>query len=573
MEYPHMPTIAAAQGEQRPNYELLASTVKSLGIETVFGLMSDDTADFAVTIDAMGVRFVGARHENNAIAMAEGYSYATGRLGVALVGRGPATANGLHGSVYALRTGSSVLIIYGEAPIGSPKNLPVGPDYKAFNALGVLSAAGLKTFRPTNAAGACATLVDAARAAMQGEAVALLLPVDFQLALVDAASQPTNLMPPAAAAVPQAPPAQAIDAAARLLAGSKRPLIIAGLGAHFSGAGGAIELLAERVGALLSTSVRGKDLFRKSPLNIGVVGSFSHSLGRRYIEQADCVVVFGASMNVFTMSFGTSLPAVPVIHVDVDRSHIGRWRTVEMGLVGDAKQVAELLTAALPERSSEDKPFHAKEVRQQIAQFDMSGEFQPAHTARTLDPRALGIELDRLLPPDRSLVFDGGNFLGVVPYLSVLDPGRFKFTTDFASIGMSFGTAIGVAAGRPESTTVLVIGDGGFMMTINELETVAREDIPIVIIVMNDCAYGAELHFLRMHQLPVEKSLFPDVDLAPIAQGFGFETATIRTLDELRAIAPMLSNPQGPILLDCKINAEIAAPFMSEVAEFERAHH
>ena len=182
-----MPTIAAAQGEQRPNYELLASTVKSLGIETVFGLMSDDTADFAVTIDAMGVRFVGARHENNAIAMAEGYSYATGRLGVALVGRGPATANGLHGSVYALRTGSSVLIIYGEAPIGSPKNLPVGPDYKAFNALGVLSAAGLKTFRPTNAAGACATLVDAARAAMQGEAVALLLPVDFQLALVDAA--------------------------------------------------------------------------------------------------------------------------------------------------------------------------------------------------------------------------------------------------------------------------------------------------------------------------------------------------------------------------------------------------
>ncbi|MCH9671667.1 MAG: thiamine pyrophosphate-binding protein [Gammaproteobacteria bacterium] len=567
-----MSTNAAMQGEQRPNYELLASTVKSLGIETVFGLMSDDTADFAVTLDAMGVRFVGARHENNAIAMAEGYSYTTGRLGVALVGRGPATANGLHGSVYALRTGSSVLIMYGEASIGTPKNLPVGPDYKAFNALGVLSAAGLKTYRPTNAPGACATLVDAARAAMQGEAVALLLPVDFQLALVDAASQPVDLAPLAAAPLPEAPPAQAIDAAAQLLAQSKRPLIVAGLGAHFSGAGEAIERLAEHIGALLATSARGKDLFRESPLNLGIVGSFSHSLGRRYIDQADCVIVFGASMNVFTMSFGTSLPDVPVIHVDADRSHIGRWRTVEMGLVGDAKEVAELLTQTVPERTDSDKPFHADAIRQQIAEFDMSGEFQSAHTARTLDPRALGMELDKLLPPDRSFVFDGGNFLGVVPYLSVLDPGRFKFTTDFASIGMSFGTAIGVAAGRPESTTVLVIGDGGFMMTITELETVAREDIPIVVIVMNDCAYGAELHFLRAHQLPVEKSLFPDVDLAPIAEGFGFETATVRTLDELKAIAPMLSNPQGPILVDCKINAEVAAPFMSEFAEFERAH-
>ena len=77
---------------------------------------------------------------------------------------------------------------------------------------------------------------------------------------------------------------------------------------------------------------------------------------------------------------------------------------------------------------------------------------------------------------------------------------------------------------------MLVIGDGGFLMTMGELETVVREDLPLVIVLMNDCAYGAELHFLKMRDLPVAKSVFPDVDYAPIAEAFGFQAATVRTL-------------------------------------------
>jgi thiamine pyrophosphate-dependent acetolactate synthase large subunit-like protein len=116
---------------------------------------------------------------------------------------------------------------------------------------------------------------------------------------------------------------------------------------------------------------------------------------------------------------------------------------------------------------------------------------------------------------------------------------------------------------------VLIIGDGAFVMTMSELDTAAREDLPLIVVLMNDCAYGAELHLLRAHQQPVEKSLFPDVDFAPVAEAFGFQAATIRTLDDLGAVAPLLNDPQGPIFLDCKINAAIAAPFMSEFAAFE----
>jgi acetolactate synthase I/II/III large subunit len=557
-----------------PVHRVLAEDLKSLGIDTVFGLMSDDTAVFATSLDAVGIRFCGARHENQAVAMAEGYAAATGGLGIAVIGRGPATANGLHAAVYASRTGSQVLIISGDAPVPGSSPNGLGPDYKAFNAAAVLSAAGLCTFTATSAAAARSALGDAATVAQRGTAAVLLLPVNVQLAELSVRADdvsPVRLRPPRS---PSPARAQSIAAAAAVLEPARRPLIIAGLGAHRAGARQALEQLAERIGALLVTSVKGKDLFHGNPYNLGVIGSFSHSMGRRMIDQADCVLVFGAGLNLLTMSFGMSVPQdVPVIQVDADRSHIGRWSTADIAVVGDAKLVAEQLIAAVPARAADDKPFHSEETRQLLADFDLARDFQPAHTPRTVDPRALAVELNRLLPEQRNLVYDAGNFLGVVPYLTVPDPGHFKMSSDFASIGLGFGTALGFAKGRREVPTVLIIGDGGFLMTMGELETVVREDLPLVIVLMNDCAYGAELHFLKMRELPVAQSVFPDVDFAPVAEAFGFQAVTVRTLDELRALAPMLAKPEGPVFLDCKINAAIAAPFMGELVEYEKKHH
>ncbi len=562
-------TTRKASSEKAPVYEVLAQNVKAMGVEAVFGLMSDDTALFATALDAAGVRFHGARHENAAITMADGYAYATGRLGIAVIGRGPALANGLHSAVYASRTGCPVLIIYGEAAtIGAPNGL--GPDYKALDGVGVLRAAGLRTFTATSPEGASQTLADAAAAALRGATVSLHLPTNVQLSEIERPGSPPAVKQPDDK--PQAPSEAAIVAAVAVLAKAKRPLIVAGLGAHKAGARKAIEGLAERIGALIVTTARGKDMFKGNARNLGIIGSFSHSIARRMADQADCVVVFGAGLNFLTTSFGTSLPKVPLIQVDTVRANIGRWLNADVGLVGDARLAAEQLAAACPARKAADKPFHDAENSALIQAFRPAQDFQPANTARTLDMRVLAMELEKLLPADRNLVVDGGNFLGVVPYLSVPDPGHFKMIGDFASIGLAFGAALGMAKARPEKPTVMVIGDGGFLMTMGELETVVREDLPLVIIVMNDCAYGAELHFLKLRQHPVAMSVFPDVDFAPIAAGFGFESSTIRTLEDLTRIAPKLRNPEGPIFLDCKLNADVAAPFMSEFAHFEGQH-
>ena len=554
-----------------PVYDALARDIKSRGIDTVFGLMSDDTALFVTTLDSMGVRFYGARHENTAVAMAEGYAAATGEMGIAIIGRGPATANAIHGAVYAHRTGSRVLLIYGASSVGAGG----GPDAKEFNALGVLHAAGLKTLVAANAEGARRMLDNAIDATRGGGCMSLLLPMNVQLGLDD---YPGTMPPPGPEIRPEFKRRQArpvaVQAAAALLQRSSRPLFIVGLGAHRSGAREAIERLADKVGAIVATSLKGKDMFHSYAYNVGVVGSFSHAAGRRLIDQADCIVVFGASMNQRTTSYGTSLPLdVPLVHVDLAPSQIGRLFHADVALIADARSAAQQLDCAVPERSAADKTFHNADNRRMLAEHDLASEFQSAATPRTMDPRELAIELDRLLPADRNAVYDAGNFLQVIPYISGQSPDHIKNTVDFASIGMGFGVALGFACGTPQRTTVLFIGDGGFLMTMGELETGIREDLPLVIVLINDCAYGAELHFLKMRGMPVSKSVFADIDFAPVAESFGFQAHTVRSLEELRQLAPLLQKPDGPILLDCKINASVAAGYHTETFEYERARH
>lgn len=548
-----------------PVYEALAGDIRDMGIDTVFGLMSDDTAQFVTTLDAFGVRFYGARHENNAVCMAEGFAAASGKLGIVILGRGPATANGMHGMGYAKRAGTPVLMIMGADPVGPRPANGVGPDRKSFNAEDALKAAGIPVVIADDPLTARRTLVKAAADAHRG-GIALLLPTNVQLAQIDPeATAPARI--DTSRLAPRPASDTAVSMAAGLLARARKPLFIVGRGAFDTGAKDAIIALADHVGAALVTTMKAKDMFLGHPFNCGVLGSFSNVGGRRLIEQADCVVSFGASLNQQTTSYATALPAdLPIVHVDSVRENVGRWFTADVGVVGDARLVAEQLLEAVPSRPDEAKEMRSADNANWLAEFTMADDFQPMNTQRTIDVRSAALVIDEILPKNRNLVFDSGNNLVAAGYITVPGPAQFKLTTDFASIGMGFGTAMGFAVGAPERPTLFVCGDGSFLMTLGELETVAREGIPLVMFLMNDCAYGAELHFLKERGAPVGLSVFPDIDYAPVAEAFGFETATVRTLDELRALAPMLENPEGPIFVECKINASVVAPFLLETA-------
>ena len=546
-----------------PVYQILAEDIKGLGVDSVFGLMSDDICQLFATLDGMGVRIVGARHETNAVMMAAGYAAATGKLGVALIGRGPAMANAMHGTISAAKSGLPILIISGDAPLARGATNPLGPDLKAFPAATIGRACGIPVFVPASADAARQSLADAVAEASLGKTAVLLLPTDLQVGYTAVADGPS---PVVLSALPAPQPARtaSIDTALGLLRSSRRPLIVAGVGAHRGGARAAIEALAERTGALLVNSLKGKDLFLGNPYNLGILGSSSTSMARRYIEQADCVLAIGVALNSLTMSSGIALPPVPLIHVDASRTNIGRWWPADVAVVGDGRLVAGQLLDGLPERAPEDKPWHTAGVRAEIAAFEHTMDFQVAHTARTVDPRILTLELNRILPQNRHIVFDGGNFMANWAYFTVPHPGHFTHSLDCGSVGLGLGTAIGVARGQPERTVLLLIGDGGMLMSMGEIETIIREDLPMIVLVMNDAAYGAEVHILRGQNMPPAKAEFFDVEFAPMAEPLGFESYTIRNMDDQKKIEPVLANPQGPIFLDCKINGEVIAPFITE---------
>jgi thiamine pyrophosphate-dependent acetolactate synthase large subunit-like protein len=525
--------------------------------------MSDDICQLVATLDAIGVRFIGARQESQAIMAAVGYAAASDRLGVALIGRGPAMANGVHGCLSASRAGKPVLIISGDEPIARGGTNLLGPDLKAFPAANVLRDIGIATFVPTSPESARQTLADAVAEASLGRPAALLLPTDIQTGYADAGGGPSPVKL-SVAPEPQNARQQSIDTAVAMIKGAKRPIIVGGIGVHRSGARAAVDALAEKIGALCVTTVKAKDLFRGSPWDIGILGSSSHSLGRRQIEQADCVIAIGCALNSLTMSSGIALPPVPLIHIDATRTNIGRWWPADIAVVGDAKLTTQQLVAALPDRGAADKPFHKDELRKQIAAFEHTMDFQSQHTARTLDPRILALELSDMLPQNRHVVFDGGNFMADWAYITVPNPGHFTHTQDSGSVGLGFGTAVGIKRACADRTVVLFIGDGGLLMTMGEIETFIREDLPVIVICMNDAAYGAEVHILKGQNLPPAKAAFFDVDFAPMMEPLGYDAHTIRNMDDLKQLAPLLANPEGPIFIDAKVNGAVIAPFITE---------
>lgn len=552
-----MNTTNPSEKDMIPIYRAMAEDIKSLGVERVFGLMSDDIALLISSLEGIGLPFIRARHESNAVAMAEGYASATGKLGIAIIGFGPGHANGVHGSIYASRTGSPVLIILGAPAVGVPAYSSYGPEYKSLRTLALLEALDIKAFHPESPTAVRGSLLASMEHASTGKTVVLALPKDLQVSKIP--TQMHNMPIPAIPARPAPPVArsQAINEIVDLLNRSKKPIILAGIGAYRSKAYKSLVELAKKTGALLGTTLKASSMFKGNPYDIGIVGGFSHSLAKELLGEADCVIAFGAGLNLWTTQQNTLFPQATVVQVDHNRENISRYYHADISLVGDARLVAEDLVARVADKPIEQKSFHDHSLLSQLQHLSRAKDISSSEPGSLLDPREIGIELEQILPKDRVLISDLGNFVCMFPYISVQSPDHIKLTGDFHSVGIGIGPAMGYACANPDKTNVFLVGDGGFLMEIGELETIARENYPILIVVLNDSTYGAEKLFLEINEAPRQLTIFPEVDFAGIAKGFGIEAYTIKTIQELKKLSPKLTQLKGPILLDCKTTNEV----------------
>ena len=156
--------------------------------------------------------------------------------------------------------------------------------------------------------------------------------------------------------------------------------------------------------------------------------------------------------------------------------------------------------------------------------------YEDLGTDEYIDPRTLTIALDDLLPEERTVCTDSGHFLGYpAMYLDVPDQQGFVFPNAFQSVGLGLASGIGAAVARPERLSVAAVGDGGALMALGELETAARYRLPMLVVIYNDAAYGAEVHHFGPMGRPVELARFPQTDFAALARAAGAEGITVRT--------------------------------------------
>jgi thiamine pyrophosphate-dependent acetolactate synthase large subunit-like protein len=176
-----------------------------------------------------------------------------------------------------------------------------------------------------------------------------------------------------------------------------------------------------------------------------------------------------------------------------------------------------------------------------------------------IDPRLVMYKLDEMLPAERTLAIDGG-WYQVLPVrlLTSTDARGFMFLQTYQAVGPGIAAAIGAATGRPDRVTALVVGDGGLSMSLGELETTTRLKLPIVVVVVNDGAYHAEVHGLDDIGQPTDTAYHADVDFAAVARALGAQGATVRRLADLEEhLASWLGDPEGPLVLDCKVPCPI----------------
>ena len=307
-----------------------------------------------------------------------------------------------------------------------------------------------------------------------------------------------------------------------VLASARRPLLLAGLGAYRSGAAQPIAALADRLGALLTTTVMVDGLYRDSPWSLGICGGFASPRAARIMGDADVIVAFGASLNDFTLHGGMLLdPGAMLVQVDLAAAPtVGR---VDLCVTGDAAQVARALLDGVRARG-----LVASSWRDEVAaDIGLAGwEHEPyddASTVSRIDPRSLSLALAGLLPAKRTLVMDGGHFVGwPAMYWPSADPSALVFTgAAFQTIGLGFAGAVGAAVGRTDRTTVVALGDGGALMGLPELETLIRVSRSALVVIFNDAAYGAEVHMYRPLVTDTSPATFGDIDFAAVARSFG----------------------------------------------------
>jgi thiamine pyrophosphate-dependent acetolactate synthase large subunit-like protein len=337
-------------------------------------------------------------------------------------------------------------------------------------------------------------------------------------------------------AEPVYPHPHQVEQLAAKLAHARCPIVVAGRGAVRAGAAAEIEELAEAAGALLATTLPARGMFDHNPFSIGVSGGYARDVAREVAAQADLVVAFGSSLNYYTVDGGHLYPKAEIVQIDTHPQGLAHgMKSGDLHLRADAKlAAAETLKALRTRLGAKGKgraDIRSAELARRIKEEPADGAVFPAEPG-VLDPRRVIEALDAVIPKDYDIASGSGHQAYFHTTMRGRKPENYHVIREFGAIGNGVPFAIGVAAARRDGKTVLFDGDGGFLMHVQELEMVRRHGLKVLFIVLNDGAYGSEIHKLRADGVDDGGAVFGRTDLASIANGFGLRGVNVTDVSQ-----------------------------------------
>ena len=521
--------------------EWIVDALGAEGVRHVFGIPGvHNLAIYDALLRQSEITHVLARHEAGAAFMADGYARASGEPGVVVVTTGPGATNALTPLVESYASSTPVVVVMSD--VASPL---VGRDIGALHEV----PNQIDCFKPvtrwaeavTEAASIPSTVhaaFDLLRTGRPGP-VAISVPNDFLTARFDAGAH--------SAGHGRRPPCHvdAIREAVSLLAAASRPLLIAGGGVVAAEAQAELARLARRLGAPVITTVMGRGaLSERDPLWHGVLPNSRAT--EAVIKAADVVLALGCRFAhrstqglLLNLSFA---PSQTLIHLDLDPTVIGRLFKPQLPIVGDAKDGLTRLVDGLgagPARTGWDHGWRER--------------LRSAASARYTPEVARLIEALRAALPDDAIVVNDQT--GINYWMEwrfpVLMPRTFLYPVGSATLGYGVPAAIGAKIARPDRPVVAVVGDGGFMYSVNELATAVKYRLPVVFLVMNDDRYGA----IKWLQQTLFEGRWGEADLAnpdfpALARAFGAGGERVTGVESLRAAIKSALATGGPSVLE-----------------------
>lgn len=488
-------------------------------------------------------RHIRTVHEQHAVHAADGYARASGKPGVCLVTSGPGASNTITGLANAYMDSIPMVVITGQVPTSL-----LGQDaFQELDITGITFSITKHSYLVRDVEELAEVMTEAFKIASSGRPGPVLVDIPKDIFLADAAPD-WKAIDEIRGEIFDSELGDEIKEAIQMIKEAERPIILAGGGVRMSGAEAELAAFAEKTQIPIANTLMGLGTIdRKNPLSIGMIGMHGYKHGNLAVTQSDLILAIGTRFSNRVVgkrsSFGKNSK---IIHIDLDPTEFGKVVEHSLAIPGDVKEILKKLT-------SEVQSFQRPIWLQRIFDWE-NGEASNRDTGFT--PKNILQTINQAIDPATTLVTDVGQHqMWTAQYWDFKQSEDFITSGGLGTMGFGAGAAIGASMAKPGHPTILITGDGSFRMATPELLTIARYQLPIFIVVMNNRALGMvrQWQYLFGDERYAETDTDETMSFEKLAAVYDIPGATVGTMEELEAVMETRKWEGGPFLMEVRI--------------------